>query len=505
MSEPVRLIVLLHADQMRYDALGCCGNTFAETPHLDALAAEGCVFDRHWSTNPICMPSRASLLTGSLPSCHGVWANGVPLARAEHTVAGPDAEMGERMPVPAVSHVPTLADVLAEAGWQTASVGKLHLTPTQASRESGYEESSQRWADGGMDDWHGPYYGFQRVDMSLGHGPGVGGHYAAWLRENFPDVASRLNDRPIEPAPEIPRLYASPVPPEAHHSTWAAEMACERISRRDPDKPMFLFVGFPDPHVPFAPPAELARRFADRDTLAPVAPDACTGLPSPMVEAMASRRNGLVGRGVDPEQLVWLRRYTDAQVHLIDRAVGRILEAVRAANLWGETAVAFTSDHGDYLGDYGMFRKAELPSAALCRVPMLLRAPGRRMPARSALPCSNADVLPTLCELAGVSAPAHVQGASMLNESGHPHAALVQCYGGRSGSRSFTMVDAAGRVSWHADTGEVEAYDHAADPAETRNLAAEPNPPADLPGRLARMKELHLAVDRPMSGRIAVW
>ena len=104
-------ILIIHADQQRYDSLGCTGNPYVRTPNLDRLASEGTLFTRHISSNTICMPSRASLFTGLYPPGHNVWTNGIPLNRREYSHVNQQS-IGERVcPEP-----PTAADIFAGAG-----------------------------------------------------------------------------------------------------------------------------------------------------------------------------------------------------------------------------------------------------------------------------------------------------------------------------------------------------------------------------------------------------
>src|SRR5688500_17263519 len=150
-------------DQQRADTLGARGNEGIRTPHLAGLAADGTRCTRACVQNPICMPSRATLFTGRYPRSHRVWTNGVSL---------PEEEM-------------TLADVLGVTGYRTASFGKLHFTPTGASVGDGRYEETAMWRDPARAEelaaWHGPYYGLQHVELSIGHNA-PGGHYGAWLR-----------------------------------------------------------------------------------------------------------------------------------------------------------------------------------------------------------------------------------------------------------------------------------------------------------------------------------
>ena len=137
-------IVLFMTDQHRYDCLGCYGNDVISTPNIDTIAAAGTRFDRAYVQNPICMPSRATLLTGLYPRNHRLWTNGCPFSVG----------------------APTLPGYLAEQGYTTASVGKIHLNPFSSTSETYYQESRSYWdAHPEMNDWHGPYVGFQHVQL----------------------------------------------------------------------------------------------------------------------------------------------------------------------------------------------------------------------------------------------------------------------------------------------------------------------------------------------------
>jgi len=157
-------ILIITSDQQHWRALGF-RNDELQTPHLDRLAAEGTVFNRCYTANPTCTPTRASMITGKYPSQHGAWALGTKLPEHEHTV-------GE--------------DFLA-AGYQTALVGKCHLQPLQATAEFSSLEAYPTLQD--LDFWrrfHGPFYGFDHVELARNHTdePHIGQHYAIWLEEN---------------------------------------------------------------------------------------------------------------------------------------------------------------------------------------------------------------------------------------------------------------------------------------------------------------------------------
>ena len=156
-------ILLITSDQHHFNALGF-NNPEIETPNLDRLAAQGTIFDRAYTVNPTCTPTRASIITGKYPSQHGAWSLGTKLPESEHTV-GED---------------------FSAAGYRTALVGKAHLMPLRGTDEFPSLESYPLMQD--LDFWrkfHGPFYGFEHVELARNHTDEghVGQHYALWMEE----------------------------------------------------------------------------------------------------------------------------------------------------------------------------------------------------------------------------------------------------------------------------------------------------------------------------------
>lgn len=393
-------IIVICSDQQRWDSLGCYGNTAAKTPNLDALAQAGVRFEHHYCTNPVCMPSRASLLTGRYPPAHGVIDNGIPLDERELTI-------------------PT---VLTNAGYDTYAAGKLHLRPYLKADSDAPGELRDMWASGKLDDWDGPYYGFQKVDLVLGHGErALGrrmGHYGMWIEQNYPQL-SDIAETGLENAPEPkwPETYRSQVPVEAHYSTYVADRVVEFLTNRKDDRPFFIFSGFSDPHEPFTPPADYAAMFDGVELPKPhYRPGEHEN--KPFHHGLSLRENlyprdGGARRAPEGDHLHHIIQNTYGMVTLIDHCIGRILKVLEETGLADDTIVCFTSDHGDLLGDHGLYEKGPLPYASLMRVPFIIRSPDIQ-PAVSQAPMSNVDVMPTLLELAGVEIPDTVQGHSFV-------------------------------------------------------------------------------------------
>lgn len=492
-------IIIIHTDQQRYDSLGCSGNTFAFTPNIDKLASEGSFFSRHIAANPICMPSRASLLTGLYPPGHGVYTNGVPLNRKDYS---PPTAIKHQVFVEPL----TMADMFAESGYDTASFGKLHLTPTMSGPDDPYHESWARYESGELDNWHGPYYGFRYVDITEGHGeqPCRVAHYSKWLKETHPDTYQQVinqegqKNRPLE---SQSALYPSPVPFEQSCTAWLAKRFDDYISSERPkDKPFFTFVGFPDPHHPFTPSYDILEKFIDSEVKAPADPEALGIKNNPILKDMPHKIESETHRKL-------VRRYTKAMVYQIDIAVGRIIDTLKDNGLWENTIIVFTSDHGDFLGDHGLLYKSQAASDTLVHIPFILRAPGADLPPQVNIPMSNCDVMPTLAALAGIKQPEKLHGKNICKilEQGEEHFALSFCADGKTENVSYTIYDKHCRFSWFPYSSYMELFDHRDDPEESENLIDSPEYQNHIVKYIEKIKEVLAESYNPILQRLCPW
>ncbi len=497
-------ILIIHTDQQRYDSLGCTGNACARTPNIDRLAAEGTLFTRHIASNTICMPSRASLMTGLYPIGHGVWDNGVPLSRREYVRYNADHPELESVVQPG-----TMADVFAGAGYRTAMFGKLHLTPFLAPSGCPYQEAHAQWREkeNEMNEWHGPYYGFEYVDMLVGHGPFPDGHHKAWLKREHPGVFDAVaQGSKKRGVPGVPDLYTAAMPLELHHTMWLADRVDRYLdSVNGKNQPFFAFVGFPDPHHPFTPTNEAVREFDG------------TPVAGPYDEEGSCWRDYISGGkgGARPGMLAGLRtadretilRYTNAMVWQIDCAVGRILDSLERRSLRRNTIVVFTSDHGDFLCDHGLLRKGAGAAHQLLHVPCILSVPGRKGGERNDTVMSNCDLLPTLAGLAGVGFAGRLDGRDVFDGGPDEQHAFADCSAGMPESINYTVYDEAYRYTVYPRIGKEELFDHTQDPWEAANLALSPS--ANHRETMRRLKERiqeHLLMHgSPTNGRISAW
>jgi arylsulfatase A-like enzyme len=243
-----RKILFITTDQQRFDALGCNGGQVARTPAIDALAAAGLNYRRAHNQNVVCMPARATLLTGQLVRTHGVIANGIPV------------------PLDA----PNVARCLADAGYRTALIGKAHFEPASDPQKSFFEN----WA--AARGTTGPHRGFERMELA-GHTGRPGRslfHYPKWLAERFPaevegyyptvDAEGRVNGAGGGDTGAV-QVAFNPIAREHYHTDWVADRAIDWLCSLAPGDDWFLWLSFPDPHHPWDPPSSELHRVPWRE------------------------------------------------------------------------------------------------------------------------------------------------------------------------------------------------------------------------------------------------
>jgi arylsulfatase A-like enzyme len=405
--------LLVTTDQQRADTLGCYGGSLARTPVVDGLAATGIRYDRAHPQSVVCMPSRATILTGQYPSTHGVWMNGVPL------------------PVDA----PSVAEVLRQAGFRTALVGKAHFEPFLDPDRRFLENAL---AEHGTRPPSGAHRGFEHLELAS-HAPIGPLHYARWLAGQHPEAVGGfyrvLDDRLQVNAAGggdtgAPQVAVNPVPREWYHTDWVAERAIAWIAERGDDEDWFCWLSFPDPHHPWDPPeAEVGRIDWREVPLPPGYPDDAEerlrlldakpahwwrwyeGSLAPSFEAPPA----WVPASLTADQLREVLARNAVACELIDEAIGRVLAAVAARGWDDDLDVVVTTDHGELGGDFGLMFKGPYHVDGLLRLPLVwrpARAGGRGVDAGRVVhrPVGLVDLAPTLCAAAGLPVPAWMAG-----------------------------------------------------------------------------------------------
>lgn len=395
-------IILIMTDQQRADHLGVMGHPVLQTPHLDALARTGAVFCDHITPHQICAPSRASLFSGRYARHHGLVSNGIALDE----------------------DIPLVSADLSAAGYRTHGVGKFHFQPILAAAEHRFPDSEAFWSLPESEGWTGPFYGFETVDSLIGESVAAAkaGHYARWLAETAPG-ADRLYrpDYAIKPPPDdCDEVWASALPDQLHYNSWITAQACSALRRQQKDQPFFLFVSYPDPHHPFAPPAPWCDLYDPADMPPPHHRrgelDDMPGyiLDTDRQEAASSYVEFLNNPGPPREQgfmqttqrmsedtLRLIKAYTCGMVSMIDTGIGQLRAQLAQLGLTENTIIIFTSDHGELLGDHGLIRKGPSPYLALLKVPLIITGPGIVAGMRTGL-TSHLDLRATCRALAGL-------------------------------------------------------------------------------------------------------
>ncbi|MBF0245791.1 MAG: sulfatase-like hydrolase/transferase [Planctomycetes bacterium] len=374
MSQPNFLVICM--DQISAFSLACNGNKVVKTPNMDRLAAGGVNFTRAYCSNPVCMPNRASFITGLTPRQHGLLTNGSFLPE----------------------DVPTLGGALAAKGYRTHSVGKLHFQPygpNQLGDGRSSLEQGSRWKSRELSALPSPYYGFQTSDWTGGHVNGINGHYMQWLEDHHPEVVDkwRRENAYHHSGNEIYRLE---VPAELHYNHWIADRSIDFLQKEGAN-PFFLFCSFPDPHHPFAATRPYSEMYNPDEMELP----ATYQNDEDLIAFLKAYRPFFGNKAPEEAVMREIIAQTYGMITHVDDNIGRILVRLEALGLGENTHVILTADHGEYLGNHDLIHKAAYPYESLYRIPLIWKAPGGSV-TDCPVPASTVDFVPTVCELAGV-------------------------------------------------------------------------------------------------------
>ncbi|WP_230413189.1 sulfatase family protein [Paraburkholderia antibiotica] len=478
-------------DQQRADHLGADGNPIVRTPNLDQLASGGWRADRMYVATPVCMPNRASILTGRYPSAHGARHNGIALS----------------------TDATTFVDMLRVTGYSTALVGKAHfqnmtnLPPSWPVRAEDRlvreafrapagrydQELKEKWLADDAFELDYPFYGFETVDLVDDHSDEVHGHYLRWLRSNHPQVAQLAGRQQAVPTPEYElsrfgQAWRTRVPEELYPTAYIADRACAKLRAfSSSDRPFFLQVSFPDPHHPFTPPGRYWNMYMPDDVSLPASFHHPEPMPPHLRWLLDRRANGKDAKHT-PALFACSEREAREAIALnygsitnIDDRVGQIMDTLEDAKLLDNTVVIFTSDHGDYLGDHRLMLKGPIHYQGLIRVPFIWKDPAGVAGARSSDALfSSIDIAPTILDRAGVTRFNGMQGECMLpvmlgrKESVRENLLLEEenqrvILGFQGRTRCRTLMNRRYRLTIYDGVQWGELYDLQEDPLEFRN------------------------------------
>ncbi len=513
--------ILIMTDQQRADHLGCYGNNIVRTPHIDSIAARGLAFDRFYVASPICMPNRATIMTGRMPSANGVPTNGLPL------------------PLESV----TFVDLLRADGYRTALAGKCHLQnmmpipvdasnypppapgrpPPAALAESlrrpvsgpGYDaEMNDLWIADPDRTMPSPYYGFDDVRLAIRHGDNVQGHYTRWLlqRTNDPDALRGPENALDRGTIAAPQAWRTRMPEELYSTSYIREAGIELLEEfaRTPDRPFFLQYSFTDPHHPFTPPGRYWGLYDPDEIPVPASLGAEHVDPSALwrrfhrdLEDGVARREHVHPYALSAREAQESIALTYGMIAMIDDAVGALLARLDALGLADNTVLMFTTDHGDLMGDHGLMLKHGFHYEGLIRVPFIWSepdgGPSGDKAGRSDLLSGSIDIGATVLGRIGLAPPngnrgfdlmaaaragTPVRDAIVVEEEDLPVNSNVERY-----MRLRTLVTGRWRLTFWDGEPLGELFDRAEDPLELRNLWNDPTAQgvkADLLERMLR-------------------
>jgi len=421
-------ILWICTDQQRFDTINALGNERINTPCIDNLVENGVSFTEAYCQSPVCSPSRASFLTGRYPRTTRCRQNGQTIPADERL----------------------LPRIFKDHGYHCGLAGKLHLSSCSDGKveeriDDGYDVF--HWSHHPQPDW-------------------PENAYTQWLTKHGV-TWDELNQ-----APQVD--HVQPGPPEKYHqTTWCAEMAIDFI-KENTHRPWMFTVNMFDPHHPFDPPQEYLDRYDPADMPLPKRRDGELDT-KPIYQQLDHKwahntPNGMRVDNITPEQSQRITAAYYAMVELIDTQVGRMMQALKESGQLDNTIVIFMSDHGEMLGDHGLYLKGPHFYDEAVHVPLVFYAPDRiKQNLRSSALVELIDLAPTLCDLAGISKEPQFQGKSLApilkgNANPQHHRDSVYCeytnswthhrsYGTMLRTRDYKLV------TYHGiDEGELYDY-----------------------------------------------
>lgn len=422
-------ILFIMDDQHRHDYLGCAGADFLNTPNLDRLARRGVRFTQCTTNSPVCAASRIGLASGLQPSRIGAVDNAgvLPLS------------------------TPTYYQRLRDHNYRVACVGKLDLAKSDHyNGRDGDRPVAYSWGFTHPEECEGK--------MHAGSSPTPIGPYTNYLHREgllqafYDDYATRRGK-----GYEV-TAHDSVLPTEAFEDCYIGRRAAEWIEQVADDFPWHMFVSLVGPHNPFDPPTEYADRYRDARMPPPV-PFNPEGKPAWVRERSQT---------YDPDVVTVTRRQYCAATEVVDDMVGRILDAVEARGQMDNTYIIFASDHGEMLGDHGMYTKSCSQEAAL-RVPLIVAGPGIEEGKVSDALVELIDVNATICDLAGLDPQPNIDARSVREvlegRSDEHRTETVSAF------RKFRLIRTHEHKLVENYSDVTELYDLKNDPDEQTNIA----------------------------------
>lgn len=437
-------VLILFAEQHRGDCLSAAGHPVLMTPNIDHIGGMGTRFTHAYTTCPVCVPARRSLISGQYPFTHGARAN-----------VDTEWEIHD-----------TLPRVLSENGYQTAWIGRsMHQYPRH--KKFGWEKVSweKSWEEN---------------------------EYHAFLDRNLPEGGAYYHLGGVMHNDWTARSFH--LPEHLHHTNWTIHEAQKFLDTRDESRPFCMVVSFLAAHPPLIPPAFYMERYLR------------TGVPDPAIGDWAvPPENGMIGQGVcrtkvdlRGEALLSCRAGYYGLINHLDDQIRRLMNGIQKGVSLDDTVIIYTADHGEMLGDHYMWRKS-VPYEGSAHIPMLIRTPPSFGFPRGQIldhPVCLEDIMPTVLDLTGTAIPDTVEGASLVPLlSGEPDIGWRDFVHIERAEMHHTLTDGREKFIWFTTDGREQFFRPADDPLECTDLINAP----DEKYRIAmwRSRLIELLEDRP--------
>lgn len=420
-------ILFLFPDQLRRDFLSCYGAEFIETPNIDSIAERGVRYDNAYSASPLCVPARTALMTGMNAMRNGV-ADNLHALRPDYNEAG----------------IKTWPQIVADAGYYTAAVGKMHFYPWDARHGFQYRVicEDKLWTNI-RDDYH--HYLRERGRKKL-----------PW--NEYGDYLEKKG------------AATTDIPWEDSWDRYTGREARRFIENYSDDGPFAMMVGFPGPHDPYDPAVDFPEQYDPDDMPDPV--PAADDDPGGLRETHIRSRQGM---GMDIENFTveekkTIRARYAGLVKQIDHEVGEIIETLRRRGLLENTAIIFSTDHGDHLGDHGLDGKATFFEAST-HIPLLVSAPGGLRGVANRDLVELRDVTATMLRLTGCDQPVYMDAQVLPGLGLDEPPPRTRIFGMLT--KGWMAFDGEWKLCKYS-IGEPLLFNLKDDPQELRNLAADP-------------------------------
>lgn len=441
-------IIFIMPDQQRADMMGSYGDPVAKTPNTDWLASEGVQFEKCYCQAPLCMPSRASMLSERYVRDHGVYQN-----------------------LSVVSDgVPTFVQAIRDTGYHTAQIGKTHLY-THLPWNGDHMDKRRHILEG---------YGFVETHETAGKEATlrVDSIYTDYLQEHdlldtYRNYLSSRNKHTLEENPDLEPAAAwnadpLPLPLHAHLDVWMGDYTANWIRTYDREEPFFLQVGFAGPHDPWDAPEEALEKFGHPEIPMP------DSLDPPEIPESGPLRTFLSvlteysdTATMTPEAIAIARRAYYANMMMIDDSIGQIIKALEDSGRLDNTWLVYVSDHGEMMGEHRMVKKMVFYEPSV-QVPMIIRPPAGMAARRVNDLVQLMDISATFRDIAGATMPSSQAQSLLPAIDGLPvgrDVAISEAYG------VGMFRTATEKLVVYEDTIEpMQFFDLEADPFENRNL-----------------------------------